>query len=229
MSKIVKIKKLEKLYGEMEFLRGKLEICASCKNFVKGTGDVDSKILFVGEAPGRDEDLQGEPFVGRSGKLFIKILEENNFLRKEIFITNIVKCRPPENRDPSIEEISLFSKILKQEVEILNPKIIVTLGRISLGFFLENVKFKNQNTKEIVEIMDLKNKKDNHNELSLQKNFLNFKISDLHGKFFKISKNRFLFPMYHPSFALRGRKNLESFRKDFEIFSKDFLKIYEKI
>lgn len=183
MSEDSKLKKLLELYEEMEFLRGKLEICSSCTQFVKGVGDLNSKILFVGEAPGAEEDKIGEPFVGRSGKLFTKILEENGFLRNEVFITNIVKCRPPKNRDPSSEEIKLFSKILEQEIKILNPKIIVTLGRISLGFFLKNKKFK---------------------------------ISNLHGNFFQILENRFLFPMYHPSFALRGTKNLESFKKDFE-------------
>jgi len=94
-------------------------------------------VLFIGEAPGKNEDIEGRPFVGRSGKLLTSILEEIGLTRtKDYYITNIVKCRPPENRDPTPEEIALCSDYLIRQIEMMQPKIIVTLGRFSFSFLV---------------------------------------------------------------------------------------------
>ncbi len=99
--------------------------------FVFGVGNPDADIVFVGEAPGADEDAQGEPFVGRAGQLLNKILEAIHFKREEVYICNILKCRPPNNRDPLQEEVDSCEPYLWKQLELLKPKIIVCLGRIA--------------------------------------------------------------------------------------------------
>lgn len=100
-------------------------------NFVFGVGDLGADIVFVGEAPGADEDMQGEPFVGRAGQLLNKILEAIHFKRGEVYICNIIKCRPPNNRDPQPDEIDTCEPYLWKQLEIMHPKIIVCLGRVA--------------------------------------------------------------------------------------------------
>jgi uracil-DNA glycosylase len=107
---------------------------------VFGSGDVETKILFIGEGPGFHEDQQGLPFVGNAGKLLDKLLESISLDRKKVFITNVVHHRPPENRDPLPEELAAYGKYLDKIIEIINPKVIVTLGRFSMGKFLPGVK-----------------------------------------------------------------------------------------
>ncbi len=113
-------------------------------NVVFGDGAQNAKIMFIGEAPGADEDMQGLPFVGRAGKLLDQILQEINWDRKNIYITNIVKCRPPENRPPLPYEISKCSKYLRFQIEYIKPKLIVLLGAVSaqsiLGTYIPNIK-----------------------------------------------------------------------------------------
>jgi uracil-DNA glycosylase family 4 len=111
----------------------------SRKNSVFGDGNPHAKIMFIGEAPGREEDIQGKPFVGRSGELLTKMIENVlGIKREEIYITNIVKCRPPQNRDPEIEEVESCKPYLLKQIKIINPKIIVTLGRIAFKYLLNN-------------------------------------------------------------------------------------------
>ncbi len=105
-------------------------------NLVFGEGDPDCKVLFIGEAPGQSEDEQKRPFVGRSGQLLNKLIEEIGWKREQVYITNIVKRRPPENRDPLPEEIEAYKPYLARQIEIINPKIIATLGRFSMNYFL---------------------------------------------------------------------------------------------
>ncbi len=105
-------------------------------NPVPGEGNPDAEVLFIGEAPGFHEDQQGRPFVGVSGQLLRKTMTENGFYEKGIFITNIVKFRPPENRDPLPAEIEFFKPFLDKQIEIIDPKIIVTVGRFSMYKFL---------------------------------------------------------------------------------------------
>ncbi len=99
---------------------------------VFGHGDPNSKILFIGEAPGRDEDIQGVPFIGRSGKLLNRVLESVGLQRESVFITNVVKCRPPNNRRPLPSEIAINKPILLGEIQTIRPKIICTLGSAAL-------------------------------------------------------------------------------------------------
>lgn len=107
-------------------------LCETRTNAVPGEGDPHSVIMFVGEGPGRDEDLQGRPFVGRSGQLLARMLDEVGIDRESVFITNVVKCRPPENRDPLPGEIESCRGFLDRQIELINPRIIVTLGRFSM-------------------------------------------------------------------------------------------------
>lgn len=100
-------------------------------NIVFGDGNTNSKILFVGEGPGQKEDLTGLPFVGRSGELLDELLKEINLSRKKIYIANIIKCRPPNNRDPLPEEIDACINYLRWQFKIINPKIIICVGRIA--------------------------------------------------------------------------------------------------
>ena len=106
-------------------------------NVVPGEGNPNSRIMFIGEGPGADEDQQGRPFVGRSGKLLTKIIESVGFKREDIFITNVVKCRPPENRNPSEEEMESCNCYLMSQIAIIKPKIIVTVGSVPTKWLLK--------------------------------------------------------------------------------------------
>lgn len=129
---------LEKLKKETEVNAG-LPLYGTA-NLVFGEGSEDAEILFIGEAPGRKEDELGRPFVGQSGKLLDKMLAKINLPREQVYITNIVKRRPPENRDPLPEEIEAYKPYLVRQIDIVNPKIIATLGRFSMNYFLPDAK-----------------------------------------------------------------------------------------
>jgi len=105
-------------------------------NLVFGEGSSNAEIMFIGEAPGYYENLQGRPFVGRAGQLLTELLSGLGWKREDVYITNIVKRRPPENRDPLPDEIATYSPFLLKQVEIISPKIIAPLGRFSMNFFL---------------------------------------------------------------------------------------------
>jgi len=109
-------------------------------NLVFGEGNPDAEVMFIGEAPGFYEDREGRPFVGLAGKLLDKLIEEVGWQRENVYITNIVKRRPPANRDPLPEEIKAYDPYLKAQIEVLNPKIIATLGRFSMNYFLPYAK-----------------------------------------------------------------------------------------
>ncbi len=106
------------------------------ENAVPGEGDFDAALVFVGEAPGADEDTQGRPFVGRAGQLLTRIIEAMKFKRDDVFITNVVKCRPPDNRTPLKEEIETCQTYLLAQVEAIQPRVIVTLGKVATDFFV---------------------------------------------------------------------------------------------
>lgn len=117
----------------------KCSLCETRTNVVVGVGNKNAKVLFIGEGPGENEDLQGEPFVGRGGKLLDKMLEAVDLNRnKNIYIANIVKCRPPKNRDPKPEEQEMCIDWLRNQVKLVSPKIIVCLGRISAARIIKS-------------------------------------------------------------------------------------------
>ena len=119
----------------MSALREEMGDCCRCgigndrTNLVFGVGSADAELVFIGEAPGADEDRLGEPFVGRAGKLLTKMIEKMGFSRSEIYIANILKCRPPDNRDPLPDEIANCEGFLLKQLDIIRPKVIVTLGK----------------------------------------------------------------------------------------------------
>lgn len=115
------------------------ELAAQATQLVFGDGNPDAKIVFIGEAPGKNEDLQGKPFVGAAGKFLNEMLAEAGMKREDIYITNIVKYRPPENRDPWPEEKKAFLPYLQAQLEVIQPLMVATLGRHSLGCFLPDL------------------------------------------------------------------------------------------
>ena len=125
--------------NEMEMLRSRCAGCMSCplgatrRKLVFGVGKAPSEVMFIGEGPGEQEDLQGEPFVGPAGKLLDDMLEMIGLDRTRIYIANTVKCRPPMNRDPAPEEMTACRHWLDEQIALVRPKIIVCLGRIAAG------------------------------------------------------------------------------------------------
>jgi len=117
-------------------------------NFVFGVGSEDADLMFIGEAPGKQEDAQGEPFVGRAGQLLDKILAAIDLKREDVFIANVLKCRPPNNRDPKPGEIAACEPYLVEQIKMINPKAIIALGRISANTLLkESMALKNMRGK----------------------------------------------------------------------------------
>jgi len=148
----------------------KCDIAANRNNMVNGVGPLSSDIMIVGEAPGYHEDRKGLPFVGMSGSKLDELLYIGGFSRDNVFITNIIRCRPPDNRTPTVTEIENCKILLKFEIAQVKPKIIVTLGATPLKVFV---------------------------------NRLDIVVGDYVGKAIKNSKF-ILFPMYHPSYLIRG-------------------------
>jgi DNA polymerase len=134
---------LENLYQRLESAASKksLPLAEAATDIVPGEGPATAEVIFIGEAPGAQEAVDRRPFVGRSGKLFRKVLEEESGIQpSQVYISNIVKVRPPDNRDPNIEELEAYKEYLDEEIKILAPKLIVTLGRFSMAKFLPSVK-----------------------------------------------------------------------------------------
>ncbi len=121
--------------GDLAAIRADLGDCTRCKlhksrkNIVFGVGDPRAKLVFVGEGPGADEDTQGEPFVGKAGQLLTKMIEAMGYQRSEVYIANVVKCRPPNNRDPEPDEVAACEPFLVQQLGAISPEVIVTLGK----------------------------------------------------------------------------------------------------
>ncbi len=136
LSKAEKVEELNKLEKQVKKCT-KCELCNDRTNVVFGTGNPDADLMFVGEAPGYYEDVQGEPFVGRAGQLLTKIIESIDRARSDVYIANILKCRPPGNRNPNPNEIVLCSPHLIKQIEIIRPKIICALGTFAAQTLLE--------------------------------------------------------------------------------------------
>ncbi|MFH1018473.1 MAG: uracil-DNA glycosylase [Pseudomonadota bacterium] len=128
---------------DLSAVRAELGECTRCKlhqgraHIVFGVGDPHAALMFVGEAPGRDEDMQGEPFVGRAGKLLTDIIEAIGLTRREVYICNVIKCRPPENRNPEPDEIERCEPFLKAQIDSVRPKLICTLGKFAAQTLLK--------------------------------------------------------------------------------------------
>ncbi|MFW6063457.1 MAG: uracil-DNA glycosylase family protein [Chloroflexota bacterium] len=160
--------------------------------FVFGEGDPDADIMFIGEAPGEQEAQSGRPFVGRSGQVLNELLELIDLDRDDVYITNVVKDRPPDNRDPRVEEIKLYTPFLLRQIEIIEPKMIATLGRFAMEFILEQF------------------------DLPLQGE----KISDLHGRPIAMQIDErpiTLVPLFHPAVALYSRNRRRTLEDDFRV------------
>jgi DNA polymerase len=171
-------------------------VCRKCqlwetrRNVVSGEGESKSGIVFVGEAPGRSEDVEGRPFAGAAGKFLDSLLSEAGLSRNEVFICNILKCRPPENRQPKPDEIEICTSYLDRQIKTIMPKIIVTLGRHSTAYMFSKASLPFEG------------------------------ITEVHGKSCKATvlgiKVTF-FPMFHPAAALYNgeyeKQLIEDFRK----------------
>lgn len=126
----------------LEQIADEVRACTGCRLHegrtlaVPGEGDPDTEVVFVGEGPGMNEDREGRPFVGRAGGLLVRLLGSIGWQRQDVFITNVVKCRPPDNRDPQPEEIAACAPFLRRQLEVLDPAVVVTLGRYSMGTFM---------------------------------------------------------------------------------------------
>ena len=130
-------------YTSLNVIKQSVKICKKCnlcngrKNAVPGIGNKNADLVFIGEAPGRNEDLKGEPFVGSAGKKLDEALKNSGLSRNDVYITNIVKCRPPKNRIPNNEEKIMCSDYLKNEISIINPKIICLMGNTAYYSILQ--------------------------------------------------------------------------------------------
>jgi uracil-DNA glycosylase family 4 len=134
--------------GLLKGVRDEMGECMRCKlskerkNIVFGDGNPNARLMFIGEGPGREEDIQGLPFVGDAGMLLTKLIEKMGLKRKDVYIANIVKCRPPGNRDPEEDEVAACRQFIDAQIEIIKPEVIMTLGRVALQTLLENPKLK---------------------------------------------------------------------------------------
>lgn len=170
------------------------EIYKNCTNIVIGKGNPNADILFVGEAPGRNEDLRGEPFVGAAGKNLDKMLANVGLSLNKVYVANILKCRPPENRDPTIEEIKAHTPWLLKQIEEIKPKVVCSLGNYATKFFLSSCE---------------------PDKMAQQPG-----ITSVHGKIKKIEINGLkikLIPLFHPAAIIYKRDLLPKWEADMEI------------
>ncbi len=192
---------------EPEYIRlvKETEICKNCKNIVIGRGNENAEILFVGEAPGRNEDEQGLPFVGRAGKNLDEFLKKVGLSIDDIYIANILKCRPPENRDPLPDEIRAHTPWLLEQIKQIKPRVICSLGNHATKFFLAD---------------------GDVDKIDKQPG-----ITSVHGKvkFVKINGVEIkLIPLFHPAAIIYKRDLLPLWEKDMEIVKLEIKKDSEQ-
>jgi len=193
-------------YSNQELLdnvAAEVRICTKCplwngrKKAVPGVGSPESQVLFIGEAPGRSEDIEGEPFVGAAGKFLDELLSRIGFSRKNVFITNVVKCRPPENRDPLPDEVKTCTPYLNRQIIIMQPKFIVTLGNHSTSYIFQKTQLPFQGITQA---------RGKTHEITL----LGMKIA--------------VFATFHPAAALYNAKYGDQLSEDFQQIGKELLK-----
>ncbi|MBP9854949.1 MAG: uracil-DNA glycosylase [Candidatus Omnitrophica bacterium] len=175
-------------------LKADLHLKDTATHLVFGEGSPDAKIFFVGEAPGRNEDLKGLPFIGSAGKILDQLLFSIDLKREDVFITSILKYRPPKNRNPKLEEIISHTPFLVEQIKIIQPKVIVPLGNFAARFILGG--FNIENMKDVAN------------------------ISSLHGKIEQISFEHLTFSvvaLYHPAAILYNPPLKETLKKDFQV------------
>jgi DNA polymerase len=130
----------------LEQIAQEIRACTACrlhqsrKNAVPGEGPADAQLMFIGEGPGFHENEQGRPFVGAAGKFLEELLASIGLSREQVFIGNVIKCRPPGNRDPNLDEIQACAPFLERQIAVINPRVIVTLGRFSMARFFPNAR-----------------------------------------------------------------------------------------
>jgi DNA polymerase len=179
---------------ELERLKEEVLKCCKCRlcdtrtNVVFGEGDLQANLMFVGEAPGEQEDLQGRPFVGRAGQLLTRFLNLYGISRNDVYITNVVKCRPPGNRNPETDEIRSCYPFLEKQIELIRPKVILCLGAFAARTIL--------NLPEKTAISRIRGKPQT------------LKVKDT-----EIT----VIPTFHPAYLLRNRKGEPEFQKDLEL------------
>jgi DNA polymerase len=162
---------------------------------VMGEGSLQAQIMFIGEAPGKKEAQSGRPFVGAAGRVLDELFDSIGLERDDVYITNIVKDRPPDNRDPTQEEIELYSPILDEQIAIIQPAAIVTLGRFAMEFILDRFDQAEPNQK----------------------------ISDLHGQIFAAQAGYgdvAIVPLYHPAVALYNTNQKDTLKEDFQVLTR---------
>ncbi len=162
---------------------------------VIGEGSPDAAVMFIGEAPGKQEAKTGRPFVGAAGRVLDELLESIGLAREQVYITNVVKDRPPDNRDPKEEEIELYAPFLRRQIGIIQPKVIATLGRFAMQFILETFERPEQDRK----------------------------ISSLHGEPITAEADYgevIILPLYHPAVALYRRDQRDTLEEDFRVLRK---------
>jgi len=188
----------------MEEVASEVRTCVKCdlwesrRNAVPGEGNVDATVLFIGEAPGYWEDLRGRPFVGAAGKLLDSLLSRIGLPRSEVFITNVVKCRPPENRDPRPIEVDACTPYLNRQVRLIQPKFVVTLGRHSANYVFSKAKLG-----EVESITRVRGR-------VYQTRLLGLPIC--------------LVPMYHPAAVLHNPRYRDELERDFELLKTELKK-----
>lgn len=188
---------------KLKDVKNKVVSCQQCSlyktrtNPVIGEGSHSAEILFVGEAPGAEEDRQARPFCGRSGQFLTELIESIGIGREDVYICNLLKCRPPGNRDPQPDEIQTCTQYLKEQIEIIKPEVVCSLGRFSMQFLMEKFGLKGQ----------LKS------------------ISQIHGQVFItqdwIPGIKFI-PFFHPAVAVYNSNMKEELLKDFKVLRKYF-------
>jgi len=185
-----------KIKLDLKKIKDEILNCKKCPLYktrtypVIGQGNHQAKIILVGEAPGASEDKTGRPFCGPSGKILDDLLKSAGIKREDVYITNILKCRPPANRNPLKDEIEACTPYLEKQIKIIKPKVICTLGNFATGYILDR--------------FGLADKVQG--------------ISKIHGKIFT-ARNFKIIPLYHPAVAAYNYNMMEVLKKDFEVLS----------
>lgn len=181
MNKLAKMREIEEEAKNCK----KCSLYKTRKNVVFGSGNLNSKIFLIGEAPGKNEDEIGIPFCGRAGEILNNILSLISLKREDIYITSVLKCRPPKNRQPKKDEIEKCGFYLERQIEIIDPEIICCLGRISLKFIFKKFNIREERG-----------------------------ITKIHGNIIK-KDNKKIIPFFHPAFAIYNPESFELIKNDF--------------